>query len=50
LPKARRLSTTDAPSSVHFIPEPHSRCLTITLHAASVTPLPIGSFAATRAA
>ncbi len=39
---ALRLSTTAAPSSVHFIPAPHSRCLTITLHAASVTPLPIG--------
>src|SRR4051812_11100442 len=44
----RTLSPAAAPGSFHFIPEPHNRCLTSTLHAASVTPLPIGSLASTR--
>jgi hypothetical protein len=39
--KHRRLSTAAAPDSFHFIPDPQSRCLVITLQAASVTPLPI---------
>ena len=44
----RKLSTAAAPASFHRIPEPHKRCFTITLHAASVTPEPMGSFTATR--
>ena len=47
--KHRRLSTA-VPDSFHFMPEPQSRCLTITLQAASVMPLPIGSLFATVAA
>ncbi|WP_163369633.1 Flp family type IVb pilin [Endozoicomonas acroporae] len=35
-------SSTSAPANFHLIPEPHSRCLTNVLHAASVTPEPIG--------
>ena len=46
----RKLNTAAAPGSFHLIPDPHSRCFTSTLHAASVTPLPIGTFAATSGA
>src|SRR5437763_5353057 len=45
--KHLKLSTAAAPGSVHLIPDPHSRCFTSTLHAASVTPLPIGTLATT---
>jgi len=37
----RTLNTADAPGPFPFIPEPQSRYLTITWHAASVTPDPI---------
>src|SRR5262249_32480908 len=40
----RTLNTAAAPGSFHFIPDPHNRCVTRTLQAASVTPLPIGIF------
>jgi transposase len=40
--RARRLRTICAPSGVQRIPEQHKRCLTRVLHAASVTPDPIG--------
>jgi len=45
---ARRLSTILAPLFFQRIPEAHSRCLTKVLQAASVTPDPIGSPAATK--
>jgi glucose/arabinose dehydrogenase len=40
--RARRLRTICAPSGIQRIPEQHKRCLTRVLHAASVTPDPIG--------
>ena len=40
--RARRLKTICAPSGVQRMPEQHKRCLTSVLHAASVTPEPIG--------
>ena len=45
---ARRLSTILAPAPFQRIPEAQSRCLMRVLHAASVTPEPIGSPAATK--
>src|SRR6516164_11570316 len=48
--KARKLSTNAAPRSRHLAPERHSRIFTSVLHAASVTPLPIGSPLRTRRA
>jgi hypothetical protein len=42
----RRPITTAPPSFVHFMPERFSRCANTVLHAASVTPLPIGKPAA----
>ena len=46
----RTLNTAAAPGPFHFIPEPHNRCFTRTLHAASVTPQPIGKLASTHVA
>ena len=40
----RNESTTLDPFSLQRAPDTHSLCLTTTLHAASVTPLPIGRF------
>ena len=42
----RRPITTAPPSFVHFMPERFSRCANTVLHAASVTPLPMGKPAA----
>jgi hypothetical protein len=43
----RTPKTAAAPRSFHRIPERQSRCFTSTLHAASVTPEPIGMCFAT---
>ena len=42
--------TICAPVSFHFIPELQSRCLIKVLHAASVTPEPIGKWGSVREA